>query len=96
MKRVALIAPNYPAGKDAAAGFKRFYKGDIAIEMFPKLGQLDFAAEIAQVRAANVDGIYYFLPGGMGVNFSKQYSTRPAWIRRSSACSRPTTPTSRC
>jgi branched-chain amino acid transport system substrate-binding protein len=73
-KRVALIAPNYPAGTDAAAGFKRFFKGEIALEMFPKLGQLDFAAEIAQVRAANVDAIYYFLPGGMGVNFSKQYS----------------------
>ena len=74
LKKVALIAPNYPAGRDAAAGFKRFYKGEIALEMFPKLGQLDFAAEIAQLRAADVDGIYYFLPGGMGVNFSKQYS----------------------
>ncbi|MEO6268762.1 MAG: ABC transporter substrate-binding protein, partial [Lautropia sp.] len=73
-KRVALIAPNYPAGKDAAAGFKRYFKGEIALEMFPKLGQLDFAAEIAQLRAANVEAIYYFLPGGMGVNFSKQYS----------------------
>lgn len=74
LKRVALIAPNYPAGKDAAAGFRRFYKGEIALELFPKLGQLDFAAEIAQLRAANVEGLYYFLPGGMGVNFSKQYS----------------------
>ncbi len=73
-KRVALIAPNYPAGKDAATGFKRFYKNDLALEIYPKLGQLDFAAEIAQVRAANVDAIYYFLPGGMGVNFTKQYS----------------------
>lgn len=73
-KRVALIAPNYPAGKDAAAGFKRYFKGEIALEMFPKLGQLDFAAEIAQLRAADVEAIYYFLPGGMGVNFSKQYS----------------------
>ena len=73
-KKVALIAPNYPAGKDAAAGFKRFFKGEVAIEMFPKFGQLDFAAEIAQLRAAGVDAIYYFLPGGMGVNFSKQYS----------------------
>lgn len=25
-KRVALIAPNYPAGKDAITGFKRFSK----------------------------------------------------------------------
>ena len=73
-KKVALIAPNYPAGKDAAAGFKRFFKGEVALEMFPKFGQLDFAAEIAQLRAAGVDAIYYFLPGGMGVNFSKQYA----------------------
>ena len=73
-KRVALIAPNYPAGKDSAAGFKRFFKGELVSEMYPKLGQLDFAAEIAQVRAAGVDAIYYFLPGGMGVNFTKQYA----------------------
>jgi branched-chain amino acid transport system substrate-binding protein len=73
-KRVALIAPNYPAGKDSAAGFKRFFKGELVAEMYPKLGQLDFAAEIAQVRAAGVDAIYYFLPGGMGVNFTKQYA----------------------
>ena len=29
-KHVALIAPNYPAGKDALTGFKRFYKGEVA------------------------------------------------------------------
>lgn len=74
-KKVALIAPNYPAGKDAAAGFKRFYKTPVAVELYPKLGQLDFAAEIAQIRAAGVDGIFYFLPGGMGVNFAKQYAS---------------------
>ena len=73
-RRVALIAPNYPAGKDAAAGFKRFFKGELASEMYPKLGQLDFAAEIAQIRSTDVDAIYYFLPSGMGVNFTKQYA----------------------
>lgn len=73
-KKVALVVPNYPAGADAASGFKRFYKGDVALDLRPKLGQLDFAAEIAQIRAAGVDAIYYFLPGGMGVNFAKQYS----------------------
>ncbi|MGC5271524.1 ABC transporter substrate-binding protein, partial [Salmonella enterica] len=71
-QRVAIIAPNYPAGKDASAGFKRFLKKDPAVELFPKLGQLDFATEIAQLRAANIDALYFFLPGGMGVNFVKQ------------------------
>lgn len=73
-QRVAIIAPNYPAGKDASAGFKRFLKKAPTLELFPKLGQLDFATEIAQLRAANIDALYFFLPGGMGVNFVKQYA----------------------
>jgi branched-chain amino acid transport system substrate-binding protein len=73
-KKVGFIAPNYPAGKDAAAGFKRYFKGELAFELYPKLGQLDFASEIAQMRAAGVDAFYFFLPGGMGTNFIKQYA----------------------
>ncbi|MFN0038698.1 MAG: ABC transporter substrate-binding protein [Burkholderiales bacterium] len=72
-KNVALIAPNYPAGKDALTGFKRFYKGTVNDEIYSKLGQLDYAAEIAQIRAARPEAVYAFLPGGMGVNFIKQY-----------------------
>ena len=67
------MAPNYPAGKDALAGFKRFYKGKIVDEVYPKLGQLDFAAELAQLRAAKPEAVYAFMPGGMGINFIKQY-----------------------
>jgi branched-chain amino acid transport system substrate-binding protein len=73
-KNVALVAPDYPAGKDALTGFKRFYKGKVASEIYTKLGQLDYAAELAQVRAAKPDAVYIFLPGGMGINFIKQYS----------------------
>jgi branched-chain amino acid transport system substrate-binding protein len=72
-KTVYLMAPNYPAGKDALAGFKRFYKGKVVDEVYPKLGQLDFAAELAQVRAAKPEAVYAFMPGGMGINFIKQY-----------------------
>ena len=72
-KRVVLIAPNYPAGKDALTGFKRYYKGEVAQEIYTKLGQLDYAAELAQTRAAKPDAVYIFLPGGMGINFIKQY-----------------------
>ncbi|AWI82083.1 ABC transporter substrate-binding protein [Parazoarcus communis] len=73
-KKVAMVAPNYPAGKDALTGFKRFYKGEVADEVYTKLGQLDYAAEIAQIRASGADALYIFLPGGMGINFIKQYS----------------------
>lgn len=71
---VYLLAPNYPAGKDALAGFKRFYKGEIKGEVYTKLGQTDYAAEIANLRAADPDAVFFFLPGGMGINFVKQYS----------------------
>jgi len=73
-EKVYLLAPNYPAGKDALAGFKRYYKGGVAGEVYTKLGQSDYAAELATLRAAEPDAVFFFLPGGMGINFIKQYS----------------------
>ena len=72
-KNAYLIAPNYQAGKDSLTGFKRFYKGKVVAEVYTQLGQLDYAAELAQVRAAKPDALYIFLPGGMGINFIKQF-----------------------
>ncbi|MDA7425929.1 ABC transporter substrate-binding protein [Thalassococcus lentus] len=72
--KVFLMAPNYPAGKDMIAGFKRFFKGDVTEEVYTKLGQTDYAAEIAQIKASEADLVYYFLPGGMGISFMKQYA----------------------
>jgi branched-chain amino acid transport system substrate-binding protein len=73
MKKVFLMAPNYQAGKDAMAGFKRYYKGEIADEVYVPLGQLDYSAELTKIAAAKPDAIFVFLPGGMGVNFVKQF-----------------------
>ena len=73
-KNVYLLAPNYPAGKDHLAGFKRYYTGNISGEVYTKLGQADYAAEIAALRAAKPDAVFFFLPGGMGINFIKQYA----------------------
>jgi branched-chain amino acid transport system substrate-binding protein len=72
-KNAYLIAPNYPAGKDALTGFKRGYKGKIVNEVYTKVNQLDYSAELAQIRAAKPDTLYAFLPGGMGINFLKQF-----------------------
>ncbi|TVR57875.1 MAG: ABC transporter substrate-binding protein [Candidatus Competibacteraceae bacterium] len=74
IEKVVLLAPNYPAGKDALNGFKRFYQGAVADEIYTRMGQLDYSGEIAQIRAARADALYIFLPGGMGINFIKQYS----------------------
>ena len=72
--RVYIIAPNYLAGKDNIAGFKRYYRGRIIGEVYTSLGQADYAAEIAALRRAKPDAVYFFLPGGMGINFLKQYA----------------------
>ena len=69
---VYLLAPNYPAGRDALTGFKRFYEGGIAGEVYTQLGQTDYAAELANLRAAGPDAVFFFYPGGMGINFVKQ------------------------
>src|SRR5439155_312886 len=74
LKRVYIMAPNYQAGKDALAGFKRYYKsGDVVGEVYTTINQPDYSAELAQLRAAKPDAAYVFYPGGMGVQFVKQY-----------------------
>lgn len=74
VKKVYLLAPNYTAGKDALHGFKRAYKGTIVDETYAAMNQLDFSAEISNIRAAKPDALYVFLSGAMGINFTKQYA----------------------
>ncbi|GAA5075370.1 ABC transporter substrate-binding protein [Roseibacterium beibuensis] len=69
-----ILAPNYPAGQDALSGYQRFYEGELAGELYTQLGQTDYAAEIAQIRASGADSVFFFLPGGMGISFLRQYA----------------------
>ena len=55
------------------AGFKRTYAGEFVDEIYVPLGQLDYAAELSRIAAAKPDAVFVFLPGGMGVNFVKQF-----------------------
>jgi branched-chain amino acid transport system substrate-binding protein len=73
IKNAVFLAPNYVGGQDAGTGFKRMYKGKLVDEMYTKLGQLDYAAELSQIRAKQPEALYVFLPGGMGINFIKQF-----------------------
>jgi branched-chain amino acid transport system substrate-binding protein len=72
-KRMFLMAPNYQAGKDAVAGVKHSFKGEVVNEAFTPLGNMDFSAELAQIAAEQPDAVYAFMPGGMGINLVKQY-----------------------
>ena len=73
IKKMVTIAPNYQAGKDFVAGFKRYYKNPTVNELWPALNTQDFSAEIAQIAAAQPDAVFVFLPGGLGINFIKQW-----------------------
>jgi len=70
---IYVMAPNYQAGKDMVAGFKRYYKGRIVEEVFTTMGQQDYQAEITQLRAKSPKAAFVFYPGGMGVQFVRQY-----------------------
>lgn len=74
LKNSFILAPNYPAGKDALTGYKRFYEGELAGEVYTELGATDYAAQIAEIRASGADSVFFFLPGGMGISFIKQYA----------------------
>ncbi|MDQ2082490.1 ABC transporter substrate-binding protein [Xanthobacteraceae bacterium Astr-EGSB] len=73
MKKVFIMAPNYQAGKDSLSGFKRYFKGEVVDEVYVPLNQLDYSAELARIAAAQPEAVFVFLPGGMGVNFVKQF-----------------------
>jgi branched-chain amino acid transport system substrate-binding protein len=74
IKKMFILAPNYPAGTDSLNGFKRYYKGELVGEVYTKLGQTDYSAEIAQIRDSGAESVFFFLPGGMGIAFMKQYA----------------------
>ena len=72
-KRIYAMAPNYQAGKDFINGFKRYYKQPLLEEIYTPLNQLDFQAELAQLAAAKPDAVYVFYPGGLGIQFVRQW-----------------------
>ncbi len=73
-KKVFLLAPNYQAGKDMFAGFKRFYGKPVHDEVYTQVGQTDYSVEIAQIQLENPDAVFIFYPGSAGINFVKQFS----------------------
>jgi len=71
---VYALAPNYQAGKDMIAGFKRGFSGPMTGEVYTQLTQTDYAAELSQIRAANPAAVFVFMPGGNAINFVKQWA----------------------
>lgn len=72
-RRVFVLVPNFQAGRDAAAGFKSRFRGQVVDEVFVPLTHLDFSAELALIAASRPDALFTFMPGGLGVNLARQY-----------------------
>ncbi len=72
-KKVVALAPNYQAGKDFVAGFRRLFKGEVTDEIYTPLNQLDFSAELTQLAARKPDAVFIFYPGALGINFVRQF-----------------------
>jgi len=73
-RRIVTVVPNYQGGRDATAGFKHHFQGEVLDEIYVRLGMLDFAAELSRIRALKPDAVLVFMPGGMGVSFARQYA----------------------
>lgn len=70
-----MLAPNYAAGRNMIAGVERTFQGEIVgkdLTQFPD--QLDFAAELANIRAADPEAVWVFYPGNFGTQFFRQFA----------------------
>jgi branched-chain amino acid transport system substrate-binding protein len=75
LKSVYFMGADYQAGWEKIGGAMKFYKGKAIGPVYtPWMGQVDFAAQISEVRAANPEAIFVFLPGGTGISFLKQFA----------------------
>ncbi|WP_432559831.1 ABC transporter substrate-binding protein [Granulicoccus sp. GXG6511] len=74
---VFLMAPDYAAGKEATAGFKKSFEaagGTIAGEVFTPFGQTtDYQPYLNQVRTSGAKGVYVFYAGAEAVAFVQQF-----------------------
>jgi branched-chain amino acid transport system substrate-binding protein len=73
-RRIVTLVPNFQGGRDATAGFKYHFKGEVLDEIYAPFGALDFAAELTRIRALKPDAVLVFMPGGMGITLVRQYA----------------------
>ena len=74
VKSVYFMGADYQAGWEKIGGAMRYYKGKAIGPTYTPLTQLDLAAEISQLRAADPEAVFLFYPGGTGIAFIKQFA----------------------
>jgi branched-chain amino acid transport system substrate-binding protein len=74
VKKLYLIGADFEAGYEHTDAAKTGFKGEVVAQQFTPLTQLDFAADIAKIRASGADGVFAFYPGGLGIAFMRQWA----------------------
>ena len=74
LKRVYFMGMDYQAGWDHTKAAIREFKGTKVAEVYTPLNQMDFSAELTQLRAAKPDAVFVFYVGPLAVAFLKQYT----------------------
>src|SRR5438445_85127 len=74
VKSAFFLGADYQAGYEHVGAAIRYFKGKAIGPVYTPLTQLDFAPEIARIRAEKPDAVFAFLVGAGGVAFVKQYA----------------------
>jgi branched-chain amino acid transport system substrate-binding protein len=74
VKNGYFMGMDYQAGWDHTKAVIYNFGGTVVNEVYTPTTQLDFSAELSQLRAAKPDAAYAFYVGGAAIAFLKQYS----------------------
>jgi len=74
VRKLWLIGLDYEAGHEHTNAARKGYTGEVVNHTFTPLTQLDFAGDIAKIRASGADGVFAFYPGAPGIAFVRQWA----------------------
>jgi branched-chain amino acid transport system substrate-binding protein len=74
IKSAFFIGADFQGGYEHIEAAMQAFKGKTLGPIYTPLAQLDFATEIARIRAEKPDAVFVFLIGAGGVAFVKQYA----------------------
>ncbi|SEA21370.1 branched-chain amino acid transport system substrate-binding protein [Thalassobacillus cyri] len=74
--RIYVAAADYAFGREVSAAFMESYKeagGEVVGQVYPPLGNNDYASYLTTIRDSDADGVYAFFAGSDAVRFVQQY-----------------------
>jgi branched-chain amino acid transport system substrate-binding protein len=73
IKKAYFLGLDYEAGYEHVAAAKKGFHGEIVAQSFTPMAQLDFASDLAKIRASGADGVFAFYGGGPAIAFMRQW-----------------------